>query len=520
MAARPDRAPRRRRGHRWPPLRALLPPSAPLPCVECSQITRLAPASRWTPWTPTANYGRTGRLRAPSCARWMPAWRATDDVLRARYDPLPVCTGGLDSRTSAAARRFEALVFDWDHGDTSPARDTAHLGAAIEEACAHGLDVAIVSALVVGELDAQLGARPVGPGGLILATRRGREVFSVDRDGFKRALETAARISGDVERGAFEMTSGERRVIPWLWQCGIAPEQVLIAGGKGFDGRGAPRSDQSPARGRAPDRLGDPLWTVVIEGIDRALERAHESLLTVADGTLGTRGSVIVAHSAGDPAVLMSGIYARAGSESHLLAAPRWHAVAVGDDVRGPIRRSLDLRAGVLRQEIGSGDGPIEVLLFSSWPDPGSPCSAPEGRCVDRPSQGRSSRRLASRTSKASATVRHGCGRGAGGVDRRSTSRAGAWSPPGEAARPGRRLRGRKHRPADQSRALTSSRSAEDRLRCAAGRAPASVGLPVGGRGRPDRGRSGAPARNPPGPVSPDGAALAMRTRPRSAHAA
>jgi len=272
---------------------------------------------------------------------------------------------------TGAARRFEALIFDWDHGATPPGRGAERLGALIEEASAHGIDLAIVSGVVVDELDAQLGARPAGPGGLILATSRGCEVFSVDRDGLKRAFETVPRTSGDVERLDFEMTGGEPWVMPWLWRCGLAPEQVLVAGGR--DSMVAVLQEQIARRraGELPIVSGDGSWTLAVEGSDRRLERAHESLLTVADGVLGTRGSVIVPHSSGDAAVLMSGIYARAGSESHLLAAPRWHTVSVGDHVRPPIRRLLDLRAGVLRQEIGSADGPIEVLLFSSLARPG-----------------------------------------------------------------------------------------------------------------------------------------------------
>ena len=96
----------------------------------------------------------------------------------------------------APARRSEAIIFDWDHGATSHGPGAERLGPLIEDACAHGLDLAVVSGVLVDELDAELGARPAGPGGLILATSQGREVFSVDRDGFKRAFETAPQIRG------------------------------------------------------------------------------------------------------------------------------------------------------------------------------------------------------------------------------------------------------------------------------------------------------------------------------------
>ena len=102
----------------------------------------------------------------------------------------------------------------------------------IEEACAHGLELAIVSTTVVRELDAQLGARPRGPGGLLLVTSRDCGVFSVDRDGVKPAFGTTARITGDVEHREIAATYDARLVLRWFWERGIALEQVLIAGGR------------------------------------------------------------------------------------------------------------------------------------------------------------------------------------------------------------------------------------------------------------------------------------------------
>ena len=241
----------------------------------------------------------------------------------------------------------------------------------IEEACAHGLDVAIVSGVAFDELDARLGARPAGPGGLILAPSLGCEVFSVDRDGLKRAYAANGRTTGDVEGRDVEPRDDAWWVTPWLWERGIAPEQVLIAGGR--DAVVPVLRDQIVRRqaGELPIASGDPSWTLAVEGIDSRLERAHESLMTIAAGVLGTRGSVIVPQPSGDPAVLMSGVYARAGAESHLLGAPRWNAIPVDDGALTSVRRVLDLRAGVLRQEIGSRTGPIEAVLFCSLARPG-----------------------------------------------------------------------------------------------------------------------------------------------------
>lgn len=283
----------------------------------------------------------------------------------------PSARAGGVSDQPAPARRFEALIFDWDRGDEPHDCVAGQLGVMIEEASAHGLELVIVSGMAVGELDALLAARPAGPGGLILATRWGCEVVSVDRDGLTSAFGTTARITGHVHRLEVEPTHDARWVMPWLWGRGIAPEQVLIAGGR--DVVAAVLQDQIARRrsGELPIAAEDPAWTLVVEGIDPRLERVHESLLTIGAGQLGTRGSVIVPHSSGDPAVMMSGIYARAGAESHLLGGPRWHAVPGEDATLAPVRRVLDLHTGVLRQEIGLRTGPIEALLFSSQPRPG-----------------------------------------------------------------------------------------------------------------------------------------------------
>jgi trehalose/maltose hydrolase-like predicted phosphorylase len=88
------------------------------------------------------------------------------------------------NRTAALARRFDALVFDWD-GTAVPGReaDASAVRGAVEALGATGMHVAIVSGTHLGNVDGQLQARPVGPGRLLLALNRGSELFEVDRDG-------------------------------------------------------------------------------------------------------------------------------------------------------------------------------------------------------------------------------------------------------------------------------------------------------------------------------------------------
>jgi len=426
-------------------------------------------------------------------------------------DTVPALRAEIRS-SAALARRFEAVVFDWDgtavlnrHADVRRLRELVEAGSA------HGLELAIVSEADVGDVDGELQARPAGPGGLILALNHGSEVFSVDQHGphlelrrtaspeedatlsraarltverlAARGLETRIvgeanrreidlmpefewegvakagiagllaaverrlaaagigglceavalareaaaevgladlRVTSDVKHVAIGLTEkwdSGRWIMHWLWRRGIAPGQVLIAGGElgpledllGGDwllfgdhrGHGAALSagvepdgvldgvvlvgvgpeallavleDQIARRrgGELPIVVEDPRWALVIEDGDPLLARVHESLLTLADGRLGTRGSTLSRQAGREPSVMMSGVYARRGSETHLLAAPRWNEVFAGESA-GRVRRVLDLHAGVLHQRIGDGSGLCEALLFSSLKRPGTP---------------------------------------------------------------------------------------------------------------------------------------------------
>jgi hypothetical protein len=82
------------------------------------------------------------------------------------------------------ALRFEAVVFDWD-GTAVPDRqaDASRLRRVIEELCALGLDLGVVTGTHVGNVDPQLGARPSGPGRLWFCVNRGSEVYGADTDG-------------------------------------------------------------------------------------------------------------------------------------------------------------------------------------------------------------------------------------------------------------------------------------------------------------------------------------------------
>jgi trehalose/maltose hydrolase-like predicted phosphorylase len=411
-------------------------------------------------------------------------------------------------------RRFEAVVFDWD-GTAVPDRatDASHLRELIEELCALGLDLAVITGTHVGNVDGQLGARPAGPGQLLLSVNRGSELYRADDEGLRlverreatpeedaaldaaaqatvrelarRGIEaeivsqrlnrrkvdliplaewqdppkariaellvavearlaaaglhglreavelavSAARLAGvadprvtsdakHIEIGLTDKADAAVRVFAALARRGIAPGVVLVAGDEFGPLGGLPGSDSlllvpeaqrltavsvgreptgAPAtvlslgggpdrfvalladqlerrkRGDVPDIDDDASWTISVEGLDPGLERVHESLLTIADGRIGTRGTPLLEHSEADRAVLASWAYLGEGPDSELAQGADWTALRGRLNGR-PLSRRLDLRTGLLRQS-----GVVESIQFSSRSRPGTTVLRAEG---------------------------------------------------------------------------------------------------------------------------------------------
>ncbi len=118
-------------------------------------------------------------------------------------------------------------------------------------------------------------------------------------------------------------------------------------------------------RGDVPDVDSDPDWTLVFEGLDPRLERVRESILTLADGRLGTRGAPLFDHAAAAPGVFFSGLYVGDGPGTELAPCPDWTRVAPARRNRPKITRRLDLATGLLHE-----DGPLTSLRFSSLARP------------------------------------------------------------------------------------------------------------------------------------------------------
>ncbi len=250
-------------------------------------------------------------------------------------------------------------------------------------------------------------------------------------DGLPEAVELALtcareaglsdpRVTSDAkfaEIGLTDKTDSARYVLAWLAERGIRPGQLLIAGDEfgplgrnagsdslmlvpeageavcfsvGPEPEGTPTgvcdlgggpkrfyeilSDQLTRRNGAgfPRRVGDAEWEIVIEGQGGTDEPVRESMLSIADGRMGTRAALLSVD--GDcPSVRAGGCYAGTGPKEELLAAPIWNRIegAAAEHVR----RVLDLRTGTLRYELEGANGSrLDALLFHSLARPGTVC--------------------------------------------------------------------------------------------------------------------------------------------------
>jgi trehalose/maltose hydrolase-like predicted phosphorylase/hydroxymethylpyrimidine pyrophosphatase-like HAD family hydrolase len=99
-------------------------------------------------------------------------------------DPQGIATPGSRSRSAALNSTAAAVVFDWD-GTAVAERGRAadQVRRRVEQLCAKGVHVAVVSGTHVGNVDGQLAARPEGPGTLLLALNRGSELYQVTQNG-------------------------------------------------------------------------------------------------------------------------------------------------------------------------------------------------------------------------------------------------------------------------------------------------------------------------------------------------
>ncbi len=124
---------------------------------------------------------------------------------------------------------------------------------------------------------------------------------------------------------------------------------------------------------------GEPGWSLAFDGLDPAREPARAAMHSLADGFVGTTCGPVVADPSTTPHVFAA-VFDGEGPETALLQCPVWN-VLPGELDGGSIRRVLDLRAGLVRQDLGLADGGrLSAVLFSSLARPGSAVLRAEGQ--------------------------------------------------------------------------------------------------------------------------------------------
>ncbi len=238
--------------------------------------------------------------------------------------------------------------------------------------------------------------------------------------------ETAAREAGleeprvtsdakHVEVGLTDKSDAARALFARMWQEGIGPELVLIAGDELGEVGGLPGSDSlmlvPETRGAicvsvgvepagvpphvlhlcgGPSRFATLLadqrerrnrhevpevslrsgWSLSFRGLDHERERAVEALLTIADGCTGTAGAPLLSHPAATPRVVVAGAYGGEGPDTDLLDVPFWERIpGTSDDAA--TWRGLDLHTGTLAEQVGDR-ATLRALRFASFARPGT----------------------------------------------------------------------------------------------------------------------------------------------------
>lgn len=132
----------------------------------------------------------------------------------------------------------------------------------------------------------------------------------------------------------------------------------------------------------------EPEWTVVIEGVDPAREPARDVRLAMVDGVTGTLGSPLVDYPPAQREVYVAGVYRGTGAASYLLHAPDWTRLAGHLDDRQPVRRTLDLRTGLVHHDLATELGRVRAVSFASRARPGIGVFLAEGRGARSPRSG------------------------------------------------------------------------------------------------------------------------------------
>ena len=304
-------------------------------------------------------------------------------------------------------RRFEGVVLIGDDA-------LASAGAAddVSALLTRGVSVAFITSRPLAAVTERFGRSAPEGGVLVCAARGGAEVGLL---GASEVAHPPWHGYGDVafHDGPTDVAAG-RRVLAELWSRGVGPRDVLVVVEERFDREGqlarlfaveaasatvawvgADRSwlpseivrigdgaaaalellrDQIRRRDEreVPEASDEPGWTFSIEGFDVDRERVHETLLALTDGEVGISGAPLTAQARTHPWVLCAGAYGGEGPETHLLTGPIPVELPCDLEEVSGLRRTLDIRAGLLHEVVRAPGGLIPSTRFLDLTRPGT----------------------------------------------------------------------------------------------------------------------------------------------------
>ncbi|HEY6797399.1 MAG TPA: glycosyl hydrolase family 65 protein [Kineosporiaceae bacterium] len=253
---------------------------------------------------------------------------------------------------STLDRTMDAVVLDVEAAVTLA--DPPALRRRIERLLTAGVDVALVTARPLEELNGLAAPWPHGPGrlGAWHDPGAGRGYGTVVDELAARGVhpDGVALVVGDVG-SARQALGGRGEVVPASRTdlLGLLDDQLWRRAGL-----------------RIPAVSDDPGWSVVEPVPAGAGARPPDVLFTIGDGAFATRGGL--EEAPGAAIVLGSGVWSGEGTGQHLLPGPQWTQLDFTTPTEGG-RRMLDLRAGALVREDGAPPAPAALgpAATSSW---------------------------------------------------------------------------------------------------------------------------------------------------------
>ena len=160
-------------------------------------------------------------------------------------------------------------------------------------------------------------------------------------------------------------------ILDAFWRRGIVADATLVGSltslFDAFDQQIRRRLD-----GALPQSTYAKRWGLTREGFHAEQDGSAQAVFALSDGVIGSSGAPLGDAPGANRRVLASGVYTGEGPETHLLGGPiAWHLPSTPLE-DAALRRVLDLRTGVVHEELTSAGRSYRSVRFSSLARPGT----------------------------------------------------------------------------------------------------------------------------------------------------